>query len=81
MGESPGRLYIGTRRGFVYLAPAELGLRALSEQGCIHGTVGVFVLIAVAMVAIIVSMNTWGPRTNKRTLEQLSVTGDLSVVP
>lgn len=37
-----------------------------------YGTVGVFVLIAVAMVAIIVSVAVWGPRTNNRPLEELS---------
>ena len=37
-----------------------------------YGTTGVFTLIAAAMVAIIVSMSIWGPRTNNRPLEQLS---------
>lgn len=37
-----------------------------------YGTVGVFTLIAAAMLVIVASMGIWGIRTNGRTLEELS---------
>ncbi|HVZ09517.1 MFS transporter [Rhodopila sp.] len=37
-----------------------------------HGTVGVFGLIAFAMLMVVLSIGIWGPRTSNRSLESIS---------